>query len=115
MRDTQPGGTGVDSRIENRMKTIRHKHTRSEGAPLALLTALGLAGLVSAAALPALSRLPAPEHEPPATAPPSAPGADRLLSGKWRANVRTWAAMIRYLFEPEPDRPPDNQPSPEQR
>jgi len=97
------------------VKTIRHKHTSSEGAPLALLTALGLAGLAGAAALPALSRLPVPEREATAALPSNAPGADRLLSGKWRANVRTWAAMIRYLFEPEPDRPANHDPSPDQQ
>jgi hypothetical protein len=95
------------------MKTIRYRHTKSEGAPLALLTALGLAGLVSAVAVSALPQLPLSEREV-ITAPPSnSPGAERLLSRKWRANVRTWASMLRYLLEPEPDRPANREPCPE--
>lgn len=83
------------------MKTIRHRHTRSEPARLAFLTALGLTGLVSAAAMPGLSQLAVSEREVSAAVPTNSPGAERLLSRKWRANVRTWAAMIGYLFEPE--------------
>jgi hypothetical protein len=95
------------------MKTIRYRHTKSEGATLALLTALGLAGLVSAVAVSALPQLPLSEREVTTAPPSNSPGADRLLSHKWRANFRTWASMIHYLFEPEPERPANLEPSPE--
>ena len=83
-------------------RTCRYKQTRSVGRKLLGLAALGLTSLVCAIAVPGLMHMSGLEYEAVAGST-AAPKPGRNSSGSWRADVRTWAAMIHYLFEPEPE------------
>src|SRR5260370_2201202 len=88
----------------NMKDDCRYKHRRPQNPRLIVFAVLALAVVISTIAVPGLTHFPGSEHEVIATESTNTPKPGLLSSGTWGAEVRTWAAMIHYLFEPEPDR-----------
>ena len=86
------------------MRRDHYRHLRPGARALAIFGALGLAGLVTALAIPPYpgpSQLLAPE-EATAEVPSTSPGVDRILSQTRSPNLRTWAATIRRRAREDP-------------